>query len=156
MVNEKYSPTVCYSIDKQTREVNDYPPRVKISIDNSIKSLYVKYPGKSKVVRVEVTPDTIGTVICKGDYVKPVVENKSVWMSQLGFGTKWKLITARVYKSDICNEDIAGGSDDDDDGEEEEEDEAADDDVSMNNIHTSENVDPNIRIVQKHADEATY
>jgi hypothetical protein len=110
---------VCYSIDKKTREVSDYPPRLKISIDRSLRTVFVKYPGSKKFEPVAVTPETIGNVIEKGDYVRPVVEHKNIWMSTMGFGTKWKLVSARVYKSDICSDDIAGGSDDEDDDDSE-------------------------------------
>lgn len=55
-------------------------------------------------------------VIGVGDYVRPIIELKSLWFSAMGFGCKWRLFQGRVYKgSSSTEEDVTGGTSDEED-----------------------------------------
>lgn len=125
-LDDKYKPMMIYSRDKKTKEILCvYPPRIKLVLDrerengneNDTFSTVVFVRGRGN----EPVPFNLSNfteVIGKGDYVRPIIELKSIWFSAVGFGCKWRLLQGRVYKNNRSMlTDITGGSDEEDEGE---------------------------------------
>ena len=118
VIDDKYKPSLNYSKDKKTQEISKYPPNLKVSLEKPMGPLYVK-EGKSKPIRIDVEPETCCQNIAPGDYIRPIIELKGLWMSTMGFGTKWRFAQGRVYKREnaALDMDITGGGESDTDGE---------------------------------------
>lgn len=122
IIEEKYMPMLIYSRDKKTKEIiRTYPPRIKAVLDKKKDSdvfdtrIFVKGKGRFPV---HFDINNFSEVIQRGDFIRPIIELKSMWFSKMGFGCKWRLFQGRVYKdSKSIQTDITGGSDDEDDGD---------------------------------------
>lgn len=119
-IEDKYFPMLIYPRDKKTKEIiRTYPPRIKIILDKKKEDevfdtkIYMKEKGRFPVpFDVHNFSDTIQ----KGDYVRPIIELKSMWFSVMGFGCKWRLFQGRVYKDNrSILTDVTGGSSDEED-----------------------------------------
>ncbi len=121
LIEDRYIPLIHYSRNKVTNEISSYPPYVKIGFNIKYNSenneldvcgFYVKDGADTKLVTLTV--DNCEDIIQNMDFIRPIVELKSVWFTQLGFGVKFRLFMGKLTrpKGITVNYDITGGDSD--------------------------------------------
>jgi hypothetical protein len=127
-IRELYSPQIKVSVDSETGEPNDYPPKFTykaVKRDGKFKELMV-YDETKKVFdinKVTDEPVEFSNVVMKGARVKVVLKCNGIWIANGKFGCTWRAIQIRVKVPEGGLEDFAilSDSDEEDDNSSKEE-----------------------------------
>jgi hypothetical protein len=94
-IRELYSPQIKVSVDSETGEPNDYPPKFTykaVKRDGKFKDLQV-YDENKKVFDINKTTDEpveFSNVVMKGALVKVIIRCNGIWVANGKFGCTWR------------------------------------------------------------------